>query len=76
MIFGSVIGFLVAVGFGMANGSSWPNLVWHGCVAALIAAMLTRWWGRVMFNGLNEAIEQRRQASRNPVPETKTAAKV
>ncbi len=76
MIFGSVVGFLVAAGCGMANGSSWPNMVWHACVAALIAAILTRWWGRVMFTGLNDALEQRRHASRNPAPETKSAVKV
>jgi len=74
MILGSVVGFSVAAGFGMANGNSWPSLLWHASVAALVAAVLTRWWGRVWFTGLNDAIEQRRHASRNP--ETKTAAKV
>ena len=76
MILGSLVGFSVAVGCGMANGSSWPNILWHACAAALVTAMLTRWWGRVLFTGLTDAIEQRRHASRNPVPETKTAAKV
>ena len=76
MILGSLVGFSVAVGCGMANGSSWPNILWHACAAALVTAMLTRWWGRVWFSGLTDAIEQRRHASRNPVPETKTAAKV
>lgn len=76
MILGSVIGFAVAAGFGMANGSSWPNLLWHASVAALVTAILTRWWGRVFFSGLNDAIEQRRHALKNPAPETKSAAKV
>jgi hypothetical protein len=60
----------------MAAGSSWPNLLWHACVASLITALLTRWWSRALFNGLNDAIEQRRHASKNPVPETKSAVKV
>jgi len=76
MILGSLVGFSVAVAGGMANGSSWPNLLWHACVAALVTAMLTRWWGRVWFTGLNDAMEQRRHASRNPVSENKPAAKV
>ena len=76
MILGSLVGFSVAVGCGTANGSSWPNILWHACAAALVTAMLTRWWGRVWFAGLNDAMEQRRHASKNPVPETTTAAKV
>jgi hypothetical protein len=77
MILGSLIGFSIAVGVGMANGSSWSTIVWHACTAALVAAMLTRWWGRVWFTGLTDAIEQRRHASRNAVSEkTKVTAKV
>jgi hypothetical protein len=60
----------------MANGSSWPNILWHACAAALVTAMLTRWWGRVWFSGLNDSREQRRHAIKNPVSETKSAAKV
>jgi hypothetical protein len=76
MIFGSLVGFLVAVGCGMANGSSWPNILWHACAAALVTALLTRWWGRVWFTGLRDALEQRRHANRIPATETKPAAKV
>ena len=75
MIFGSVIGFLVAAGCGMANGASWSNILWRACAAALIAAILTRWWGRVLFSGLQDAIEQRRHLSRIPTT-TKPPAKV
>jgi hypothetical protein len=76
MIFGSVVGFLVAVGCGMANGSSWPNILWHASAAALATAMLTRWWGRVWFTGLRDALEQRRHANRIPSTEAKPATKV
>lgn len=76
IIFGSVVGFLIAAGCGLASGSSWPNLLWHASAAALVAAMLTRWWGRIWFASLNDALEQRRHASRNPVPETKSTVKV
>ena len=76
MIFGSVIGFVVAAGFGMANGSSWPNILWHASAAALATAFLTRWWGLVWFTGLRDAVEQRRHANRSSTTETKSAAKV
>ena len=76
MILGSLVGFSVAVGCGMANGSSWPNILWHACVAALVTAMLARWWGRVLYTGFNDALEQRRLAVRNSATETKPAAKV
>ena len=76
MIFGSLIGFLVAVGCGMANGSSWPNILWHASAAALVTAMLTRWWGRVWFTGLRDALEQRRHGNRISPTAVKPAVKV
>ena len=76
MIFGSLIGFLVAVGCGMANGSSWPNILWHASAAALVTAMLTRWWGRVWFTGLRDALEQRRHGNRISATAVKPAVKV
>ena len=76
MIFGSLIGFVVAAGCGIANGSSWPNILWHASAAALATAFLTRWWGLVWFTGLRDAVEQRRQANRISPTDTKPAAKV
>lgn len=67
---------MVAGGFGMANGSSWPNILWHASAAALAAAFLTRWWGLVWFTGLRDAVEQRRHTNRTASAETKPAAKV
>ncbi|HWI59934.1 MAG TPA: hypothetical protein VNZ22_22080 [Bacillota bacterium] len=62
MIFGAVIGFLIGSGFGLASSSPWPMALWRACAAALIAAVLTRWWSRVWIQGLREALEQRRHA--------------
>jgi len=76
VIFGSVIGFVVAAGFGMANGSSWPNILWHASAAALATAFLTRWWGLVWFTGLRDAVEQRRRANHLNSTETKPTAKL
>lgn len=71
MIFGSLVGFIVAVGFGIANGSSWPNTLWHASAAALVTAILARWWARVWFASLQDSIEQRRHQTRNSTPEVK-----
>jgi hypothetical protein len=76
MTFGSVVGFVMATVCGMANGSSWPNILWRASVAALAAALLTRWWGRVWFMGLTDAIQQPRDL-RGSNSETKsTTAKL
>jgi len=75
MILGSVVGFLVAAGFGLANGSTWPTILWRACAAALVAALLARWWSRIWFQGLREAIEQRRQARPARPADARPAAK-
>lgn len=62
MILGSAVGFLTGAGFSLAGDCSWPTALWRACVAALVLAVLTRWWSRMWLEGLQEAIEQRRQA--------------
>lgn len=74
MILGSLIGFLIGAGFGLANSCPWPSLFWRACVAALLAALLTRWWGRVWLSGLRDSLEKRHSQKDNP--EAKAAAKV
>jgi len=75
MILGSVVGFLIAAGLGLSNGSSWPTILWRACAAALMAAILTRWWGRVWFQGLRDAAAQRRYARRAPTADARPAPK-
>jgi len=59
MILGSIVGFLIGTGFGLASNSPWPTALWRACVAALVAAVLTRWWSRVWIQGLRESLERR-----------------
>jgi hypothetical protein len=40
-----------------------------------VGGILARWWGRMWFTGLADALEQQRRA-RAQAAETKTAAKV
>ncbi len=65
MILGAVIGFLVGAGFSLAQQCSWATALCRGCVAALVAALLARWWSRVWIQSLGEAIRQKRQAPSN-----------
>jgi hypothetical protein len=77
MILGAIVGFLIGTGFGLAASSPWPSALWRSCVAALIAAVLTRWWGRIWMKGLNESLHNRRRSPRLPsATETKSTAKL
>jgi len=73
MMLGAVVGFLIGSGFGLASHSPWPSALWRAGAAALVAAVLTRWWSRVWMQGLREALDQRRDGppAANPKPETK-----
>jgi hypothetical protein len=74
MILGSIVGFLIGSGFGMAANSSGPASFWRGCVAALIAAALTRWWGNIWLDNLRDSLHQRR--NKRPSVEIKPAVKL
>jgi hypothetical protein len=59
MILGGFIGFLIGIGFGLAQQSAWPEVIWRASVAALLAGILLRWWGRVWIKNLHQANQQR-----------------
>lgn len=63
MILGAIVGFLIGTGFGIASQSPWPQSLWRAGAAALVAALLTRWWTRVWMRGLRESLEHRRNAA-------------
>ena len=75
IILGALVGFLIGSSFGLAGHGPWPETLWRACAAALVAAVLTRWWSRVWLNGLRDALAQRRQsrtaASLNSKPTVK-----
>ena len=75
MIFGAIVGFLIGGGFSLADDCSWATALWRACAAALIGAVLTRWWSRVWLQSLGDAVQQRRYARANPPAKTKPAAK-
>ena len=74
-ILGSIGGFFIGAGFSLADGCPWSIALWRACVAALIVAVLMRWWSRIWMQSLGDAIRQRRHASANPAPKPKPAVK-
>ncbi len=76
MILGSVIGFLIGAGFSLAGDCPFSTALWRACFSALLAAVLARWWSGIWYDGLQNAIENRRHAARTAKPEVKPTAKV
>jgi hypothetical protein len=75
MILGAMTGFILGAGSSMAGDCTSSTIFWHASVTALVGGMLARWWGRMWFTGLADAIEQQRRA-RAQAAEIKTPAKV
>ena len=73
IVLGAIIGFLTGAAFGLAGESPWPTALWRACVAALAAALLTRWWSRVWMQSLRDSLDQRhRPRHSSPKPAAKT----
>ena len=70
MVLGGLIGFSIGVGFSWAQGSSWPSVIWRAAIAALLAGMLLRWWGRLWLKCLRNALLERQSAAKSTVPST------
>lgn len=72
IILGAIVGFLIGTGFGLAQSSSLPVILWHGCAAALVAALLTRWRSRTWLGSFRDATHNCR-IMRTPLPADKKA---
>ena len=75
MLLGGLIGFLIGILMGSAQHSLWPTILWRASVAAFLAGILLRWWGRVWMKSLYEAQQQNRSAAA-PEAHRATQAKV
>jgi hypothetical protein len=64
MVLGGCIGFVIGFGFSWAQGSPWPAVVWRAAIAALLAGVLLRWWGRLWIRCLQQSRRERQAASR------------
>jgi len=75
MILGSLAGFVIGAGFSLAGNCPWSTVLWRACVGALLAGMLARWWGRIWLEGMQNAMEERRNARPRSNIEIKPAVK-
>jgi hypothetical protein len=75
MILGSMLGFVAGVGGSLLGNCAWSTTFWHASVAALVGGFLGRWWGRIWFTGLADALEQQRRAAAQAKAEAKHGAK-
>ena len=76
MILWAIIGLLLGVGLSLRDGCEWSTAFWRGCAAALVTAVLARWWGQVWLDGLRDSIRQRQYrrtiSATKPKPNVKT----
>ncbi|MBL9128898.1 MAG: hypothetical protein JNL97_14700 [Verrucomicrobiales bacterium] len=63
MLTGAALGFGVGITFSLLRQSTWPTVIWHACVAAYVAGMLFRWWGRHWTKNLRLALVEKQAAA-------------
>ena len=71
MILGAIVGFLIGTAFGLAANSPLASTLWRSCAGALLAAVLTRWWGRVWVSSLRDALQNRHTLRMSPPSDKK-----
>jgi len=76
MLIGGLLGFLIGLSFGLAQSSEWPSVLWRASVAAYVAGLLLRWWGRIWIRSLQQAHQQRLTAAPAPAPSTSSKTKL
>jgi hypothetical protein len=75
MILCAIVGLVIGIGFSLAGNCTWPTAFWRGCVCALAAALLARWWSGVWLDSLRDAVRQAQYRRSASVPKTKQAPK-
>ncbi|MDB6034829.1 MAG: hypothetical protein JWM16_5167 [Verrucomicrobiales bacterium] len=63
MILGGLIGFLIGLALGAAQGAALPQVIWRSSVAAFVAGVVLRWWGKVWLSSLQKELEARAAAA-------------
>lgn len=60
MLLGAGLGLLIGGGFSLISDSPWPSVVWRAGIAAYVAGMLLKWWGRRWEENLRTSLLARR----------------
>jgi hypothetical protein len=75
MILWAIVGLVIGIGFSLAGDCAWSTAFWRGCVAALAAALLARWWTGIWLDSFRDAIRQRQYRRSVPPPKTRPVSK-
>ena len=59
MLLGGLIGFLIGLCMGAVNGGSMAEIFWKASVAACLAGIALRWWGKVWISSLQKELQNR-----------------
>jgi hypothetical protein len=60
LLIGGILGFGIGLIFSWAQESAWPSCLWHACLAAYLAGLLLRWWGRAWRKNLGMVLSENR----------------
>jgi hypothetical protein len=63
MVLGGVLGFALGSAVALAQGCSWPSVLWRASVAAYVAGILLRWWGRIWLDGWKQILDEKAKAA-------------
>ena len=58
LLIGGLLGFGIGLIFSWIQESPWPSCLWHACLAAYLASLLLRWWGRAWRKNLEKAFAE------------------
>lgn len=61
MLLGALTGFAIGIGFGLARQGDSKWIFLKACVAAYLAALLMRWWGRIWIRSIREMHQEQSQ---------------
>jgi len=70
VILGAIAGFAVGGGCSLLNDCPESTAWWRACAAALLMAVLVRWWGGMWMQNLADAVNQRRHQPAHEVKST------
>jgi hypothetical protein len=68
LLVGGLLGFGIGMGCGIMQGDSVGSILWHGCLAAYVMAMLLAWWGRTWRKNHHEALHERENSTLPSLP--------
>ena len=75
MILGANVGFVLGLGASVLGDCSGPVALWHASATALVGGLLGRWWGKILFAGFTDTLEQRRRERLAAAAENKSPVK-